>query len=429
MDSSLDKSSLDKLFKRKMSIIMFCMLFMYIIWTGIGWNTVTVYAPFVIEDWGIMRSSFMFSVTLISLGHSLTNIFFFGPLYSKLGTRKMFLFPGILAVICFIFYATAQNVFMLYIGGLLLGIGFASLCLSMASTTFNRWGGKNIATKMGIIQTGGAVSGMVFSIVFGNLIPVIGWRASWGITLVIHAVALVVLLVLYRGEPEDFGLKDYVEEIHKQEQEKSGVSETLSIEEDGLTRAQMLRTPNFYMLAVGFILLGIVAYGVLANLTLFAGDFGYGDIAARIFSVALIASAAYFTPGGWIADKFGSKVSVAISMCCTIIAVLILSRASLALPVLIVGALAAGVAYDGCLYIVTIACREAFGSKDFNKKVGILGGIDSIGVAIGPITMTLFYDLTGSYNLGLRVFLFVAIIVMILVFLGTRRAKVPGEKA
>ncbi len=422
-------SSLALKYKKISTRVMITMIIMYIVMTGIGWTTVTLYAQPIIEEWGILRSSFMLTVTLMSLGNTFMTIFFFGPINAKLGNKKQMLFPGILIVISFIFFTFAQNLAMLYIGGILFGVGISSLCYSMALTVFQTWGGQNLATKMGFIQTLGSVSGIVCTTVFGYIINSIGWRPSWGLTLIIHAVALAVMLVLYKGDPKDVGLKEYVDELSKQQTTAAGEdgAEAVVMEEDGLSRKEMLRTPNYFMLIIGFCMLGLIVYGVLGNLVLFASDFGFTEISGTMLSVALITSAVFFTPGGRIADKLGSRWMVIICMICSIISMVILSRPAISLPVLVVAALLAGVAYDACLYVAGISCREAFGAKEYNKKVGLVAGFDSLGVSFGPTVLTLFFDFGGGYAMGLYIYIVMAVICMILIALGTRRAKVPGS--
>ncbi len=416
------EASLELRYKKKLTLVTACVIIMYIVWTGVGWNCMAVYATGAIEDMGILRSQFMLTLTLCAVGHFLSCIFLFGPLHSKLGSRKYLIFPGILTVIGFLVLGSARGLAMLYLGGIMVGFGNSAFTMNMALILFTIWGFKNVGTMTAIAQTCGSVSGIVMAIVVGLLVNSVGWRTGWLITFIITGVVLIILLIIYKGDPESVGFKEYIDDLRAKRLEEQG-AEAIAPHEDGISRNEMFKNPQCYVMIITYLLVGIIAYGVLANLPLFTSDFGYENFAASALSVGLIASAVMFTPIGMICDKLGSKHAITLCMICGIIAMILLTRSALPLPMLIIAALCAGVCYDGCLFVAGMSCKEAFGEKEYDKKVGIITGFDSLGVAFGPTILALFFDFSGSYNMGLYICIVVAIIIIFLIRYCTRKVQ------
>lgn len=82
-----------------------------------------------------------------------------------------------------------------------------------------------------------------------------------------------------------------------------------------------------------------------------------------------------------------------------------------------------GAASDACQLPFGISVREAFGSREYSKKLGVIAAFDFIALALGPSVMTMFYDALGNYDLAMILFLFLGIAGAGAIHLGTKRAK------
>ncbi len=397
------------------SAVMSCCV-MFVIWTGVCWNTATLYADPIIGDWGIQRAEFMVTVTLISLGNALMSLLAYGTLVEKLGIRRLILAGGGLSIVAMAVFALAQNTMMLYVAGFLLGVGLSPLNINTANVVVGSWFKKRTATLVGVVQTCGSVSGIVFATVMSLAIANLGWRLSYWVTFAAVVVGTIVCYALYKGDPAELGETPmYVDEAQAEGPAAARAGET------GATFKEMFRTPRFYLLTIGYLLVGVVGYSILGSLALMSVDFGYGSLAGTVLSTALFASAIAMTVVGMLTDKLGSSWAVAVCFACIIGSMLILHAEAVSLPMLYVAAALAGVAYDAALMPVGASVHEAFGEVEYGKKLGFIAAFDYIGISFGATILSVFYDMEGSYDTGLLVFVGLAVAAMALVFIGTRR--------
>lgn len=384
---------------------------------GIGWNCISLYFDPIISEWGITRTEVSVTVLILSTIHMVIATFFFGQLASRLGIRKMIVIGGCLNAAGFALFAMSSNVPMLYAASALFGTGIGFTSNSTYNTAMTSWFAKNQSTMISIIATVSSVTGIVSATVVGLLINTLGWRMGFWATFAICIVCTVVAFVLYKGEPSKIGeLPMYAEEVLG--------SEAAAEKEEGITFKRMLSSIQGWLLILGWLLIGIVGYFVQGNLALFAVDYGYGDFSGTLLSVSLACCAIYMPVAGRLCDKLGSKSVVFIGMIAVIVNCIVLRIPDLPLPVLYGVAILSGFSWDANIVPVAKCILEAFGNLEFQKKVGVLVGMQAFGVALAPTVINLFYDLGGhTYSLGLIVMALLSALVMVLFVFGTRRVK------
>ncbi|MDE7245919.1 MAG: MFS transporter, partial [Oscillospiraceae bacterium] len=219
------------------------------------------------------------------------------------------------------------------------------------------------------------------------------------------------VIAFYKGSPVEVVEKP----MYAVEQKEIGV------EEDGVAYKQIFKTPQFYSLGLGYILVPMVAQGALSNLPLMTADLGYGDLSGIFLSVALVASAAFFVPAGMIIDRIGTKWMVTIAIAFLEIALLLLRFTAPSLPVVYIIAALIGAASDACQLPFGISVREAFGSREYSKKLGIIAAFVFLALAFGPSVMTMFYDMNGNYQMAIAVFIILGAVGTVAIHFGTKR--------
>ncbi len=390
---------------------------MFVVWSGVCWNTATLYADPIIGEWGIQRSEFMVVVTLISLGNALVSLTAYGKLVEIFGIRNLILGGGILSVVAMAIFAMAQNCMMLYIAGLLLGIGLSPLSSNTANVVVGSWFKKKTNALVGVVQTCGSLSGIVFAALMTAFISGMGWRMSYWLTMGIVIAGTVACYVLYKGDPEELGEHP----MYSQSPDISVCHDSRLKVDVGTSFAGMFRMPRFYCLVAGYLIVGIVGFAILGSLALMASDFGFDGMSGTTVSIAMLTSAVSMPAMGVFIDKMGSRWAIAICMACIVAAMLILNSGAVSLPMLCAAAALTGIAYDATLVPIGASVREAFGERDYGKKLGFIGAFDYAGVAFGATMLSLFYDANGNYFLGLAVFIALALAGSALVFLGIGR--------
>ena len=75
---------------------------MAVVWTGIQFNCMNLYAAPVVEDLGISRTQFMVVLSIPGAISAIISLFFFGPLEQRFGIRRMMLVGGTINTLSFL---------------------------------------------------------------------------------------------------------------------------------------------------------------------------------------------------------------------------------------------------------------------------------------------------------------------------------------
>ena len=99
------------------------------------------------ENLGVDRSVYSINDSLRFISVAVVNLFF-GALVTKFGPRKL-IAAGFTSLVCsMLCYALAPNVFVLYLGGILLGVGLSWTTTTMVGYVVNIWSKENKGTIM-----------------------------------------------------------------------------------------------------------------------------------------------------------------------------------------------------------------------------------------------------------------------------------------
>jgi MFS family permease len=190
--------------------------------------------------------------------------------------------------------------------------------------------------------------------------------------------------------------------------------------------AAILRSPAFYLLALGSMCSIAAVGGTNQHLKLFLSlDRGYTQGgAARIISLVLAVSIAGRLLMGWLADRIQRKY----------VMVLIYLLVAAAIPLLLLRAAASdattmylfaaifGLGLGGEYLIIPLMAGELFGVKVLGRVMGIVLTADGVAEATAPMLVGYLRDRTGSYQIG-----FLTLVVTALVG-AAAIALLPGRR-
>lgn len=398
---------------------------MFMAISGVAGRTVTLYAAKIIEDFGILRTQFMLTTTIYATINMIFSLFLYGPIVSKIGSRRYVLLGFTFSAVGYMIYALAPNISVFYIGAVIYGIGISPLNTTTMYFISNAWYKKNVGTMASIPNTCGNGMGIISTAVYGLLIANLGRFIPMWITVGIIILAAVLFSILYKGTPEDRGMKAmYADEVDSTEDIKDEP-------EEGLSRSETLKSPKFYLLGLAYMLLAAVGFSTYANIALFANDLGFTAQAGTFISVSLITCIITLTPGGIFIDKFGTKWFVLLSVAIQIVANMMLRNHSLSMIGLYAACALLGISFNLCGVSAGVSMREVFGPRDYGKKIGIMVGMSFIGTSFGPTIFSMFYDAHGNYDTGLLVFSALGVLGVVLVWIITANCKYRehGKKA
>ena len=395
---------------------------MAVVWTGIQFNCMNLYAAPVVEDLGISRTQFMVVLSIPGAISAIISLFFFGPLEQRFGIRRMMLVGGTINTLSFLAWTLMDSLWMLYLGGVLYGFGCSVTAYTCVSAAVNIWFKKRIGTLVGIANSLGSAAGIVFAIVIAQFIATVGWRCSFAVCAGISVASVVACVALFRGNPEDLGVEPMYVDAHA-----SGLPEEVAEpmraapSAADLAFSQALRKPKLWLLAIGYLLLGTITYGIMSTLPLFALDFGYGNLQGQVVSASLFAAAIAMVPMGIFCDKAGTKWGIALTGVIVVAAAIVLSRPALPFAAVVAAAVCAGAAYGACGVTVGVGVKEALGEVDYSKKLGLCSGFMYVGLALAPAATNLAYDFTGSYSVILGAYAVLAVVMAVIFFIGMGR--------
>ena len=166
----------------------------------------TMYLTAITDALNIKRGAFSLNDTFRFASTTIVNIFF-GTLVNKFGTKKL-MCAGFVALIAFaLINSVAEQLWLFYLAGILLGIGLAWTSTTMVSAVINVWckeenKGKITGAVLSANGLGGAIAVQILSpIIFEEGNP-FGYRNSYRLVALILAVVLALIIIFFKDRPK-----------------------------------------------------------------------------------------------------------------------------------------------------------------------------------------------------------------------------------
>jgi len=274
----------------------------------------------------------------------------------------------------------------------------------------SRWFDKTRGKVMGIAYLGIGVGGAIVPLLSAWLTARVGWRLS--LQLLGGLIVLIALPLAYfvREDPDDGArLKP-----SRSGSQAAAPGSAAKASPSGVSISAILRTPAFYLLALGSMCSIAAVGGTNQHLKLFLSlDRGHSQAeAAGIISLVLTISIAGRLLMGWLADRMPRKL----------VMVLIYLLVAAAIPLLLVRTAAPGAAtlylfaaifglgLGGEYLIIPLMAGELFGIGVLGRVMGIVLTADGVAEATAPMLVGYLRDRTGSYNTGFLLLIGIALV-------------------
>ena len=261
-----------------------------------------------------------------------------------------------------------------------------------------QWFVRRIDMAMAIYSVLLSIGFMMAFPVVGSLVQSRGWRFAWfavGGGIVAGLVPLGLLVV--RRNPEAIGLTP--DGIPNPEPGTPNPEPgTRNLEPLGSTLREALRTPAFWIFAIGAALYGLVASGIgLFNESILA-ERGFGaNIYYQTLVVTAMTSLAGNFIGGWLARYVALNRLMAVSL-------FVLMAGLLALPhvtsVAMAMAWATMMGLGGGLVMVLFfsVWPRVYGRRELGRIQGMAQAMTVLASAVGPLLLAACVEMTGSYR-------------------------------
>jgi len=355
-----------------------------------------LYLTAITDALGIKRSLFSINDSCRYIAAAIINLFF-GTLVAKFGVRVMTGFGFAALIASTLVYAYAENIFVFYIGGILLGIGLAFTTTSMASCIIRRFFKSNIGRYTGIVFAangiGAAVASQIASPIINEEGNPFGYRNSYLLVAAILLVVGVIAVALLREKPKHDDVSV---------QTASPKKKARGIIWDGIPYTAVKKRHYFYLAAVVILFNGFILQGITGVYPAHMKQMGLSpELVASFVSLHALALTAAKIIVGILYDRFGLRIVMLICQCSTVAAFIFMtligpSSGGIVLAVLFSLLYALGLPLE--TLAVPLIANDLFGSVDYEKVLGVYISMNYAGYALGAPIVNLCYDILGSYS-------------------------------
>jgi len=333
-----------------------------------------------------MVREFGWSRTMVTSGNALSKLvvgpifgFAAGWIVDRFGPRRLMLAGILMAGGALIGLGATSAVAAFYLFYFFNALGYVCGGPLPNQVLLSRWFRESRGKAMGIAYLGIGVGGAIVPLLAAWLTARFGWRLS------LQIVGVLIVLIAF---PFAFFVDD-------------GGAERAAPRPSGVDARQVLRTPAFYLLALGSMCSIAAVGGTNQHLKLFLSlDRGYtqGD-AAGIISLVLAVSIAGRLFMGWLADRVPVKY----------VMLLIYTLVAASVPLLLAGtsramlyafAIAFGLGLGGEYMIIPLMAGQLFGVAVLGRVMGIVLTADGVAEATAPMLVGYLRDHSGSYATG-----------------------------
>ena len=407
-------------------VIVACCFTMVMITLGFCSSTKPLYLSAVTGALGIERSLFSINDSCRFVTTAIVNLFF-GTLIAKFGPRKLIGAGFTCLAASMLVYSLAENVFVFYIGGCLLGLGLSWTTTTMVGYVIGRWCKEHKGTIMGAVLAanglGGALAAQIVGPIISGSADGFGYRWAYQLTAAILLTVGIIVVVLFKNAPDN------------SLSEAPGKKKPKGASWSGLTFSECLHTPYFYAACSCIFLTGLSLQGVNGVYKAHMNDVGIPDnFSTMVVSIHSLTLAGVKFLSGVIHDKKGLRFTVIICHTAAVVMPLVLALSS---PTAFGMSCAMGYGIISCAalpletVLLPLITSDLFGEKDFAKVLGIFVSANVAGYAVGAPLTNLVYDITGSYNVGFYamacLFLVIAVVFQFVITASKRKREQVEE--
>jgi MFS transporter, OFA family, oxalate/formate antiporter len=341
-----------------------------------------------VSDWHWTNTDAALPFTVSAAVFAFTMIFA-GRAQDKFGPKLVTIFGGIMLGGGLILSGFATDLMTMVltfgvVGAIGIGLGY-----SAATPCAMKWFD---SSKKGLI-TGIVVSGVGLSPAY--MTPITSYLlGQYGISntfiiLGVFAIVVVTILSFFLSNPTEAEVKKTVK-----------TSQQPSSKGNDYTWQEALKTPQFYLLWVMYLLSATAGLMLIAHLPSIAAVQADWKTAAMILvPVLAIFNALGRVGAGFLSDKLGRSRAMMVIFLVQAINMFLFTFYT-TVPVLMIGSAVAGIAYGAVFSLFPTTTAEYFGMKNLGVNYGMIFTGWGIAGVVGPMLGGMVADKTGSYSNG-----------------------------
>jgi len=367
---------------------------------GLALYGLPLYYDFMVREFGWSR-------TMVTSGNALSKlivgpVFGFGAgwIVDRFGPRRPMMAGILMAGIALVGLGAISALWMFYFFYLLNALGYVCGGPLPNQVLLSRWFDRTRGTAMGFAYLGIGIGGALVPLLANWLTQHVGWRGSLQVLGVL--IVLIALPLAYFVREDPAGLKSDTRPTYDSAAPRAPRTPAhFALPAPLAPVSAVLRSPAFYLLAVGSMCSIAAVGGTNQHLKLFLSlDRGYSQgEAARVISLVLACSIAGRLLMGWLADRVPKKF----------VMLMIYLLVASSIPLLLVGSSQApmyafavifGIALGGEYMIIPLMAGELFGVTVLGRVLGIVLTADGVAEATAPMLVGYLRDRSGAYDIG-----------------------------
>jgi OFA family oxalate/formate antiporter-like MFS transporter len=358
--------------------------------------------------WKRAQTSSVFTLAVVMFAASLLLA---GKLQDRFGPFWISLTGSILVSLSFVLFAYTYSLYSLFffygiLGGLGLGFGFGTVVPVMAKWFPDRTG---LAIGLALLGFGGG------SAIFGSfanlvLFPRFGWRAS---CMILGGIFLVMTVT------GAFLLKNPAMSRHASDSPSAPVTSTVRHQ---YTPGEVLRTPAFYLLWLGFGLGSTAGLMVISQLIPFAQSQGIAS--AALATLGLVVGAFGNVSGrvlsGWLSDILGRLNTLRVVLVVSSIAMPALYWVGAHLAALYVLIFVVYFCYGAQASVIPTTVSDFWGTRHAGTNYGAIFTAWGFSGILGPTIGGVLFDKYRNYGIAFYTAAALSVVALICVLAARR---------
>lgn len=401
--------------------VLFGMVVAMIVAEGLTLGSLSAYTEPLERRFGWSRAevSMGFSVTVGTIG-------LFAPIIGRLidvvGPRRLMLIGAPVCAGAFVLLAFMTQLWQWYVY-----LGLSSLALGLvaympAQALAVRWFDRRRAVALSIIGASVWMGQLIMLPLVQLIITRLGWGDAFLYSAMLIVGAYVIAFIFVRDHPR-------AGESDAPAATLAGATSAEPVVLSGLTIGQAIRTPLFWMLVLGLMLLYFVVFGWLSQGVPYYRSVGFSDTwSAQIVSLTAGGAVVWLLTAGTQIERFRRPERVA-SVCalfvCGSLIVLYLTGGSI--PGVSVAVVLYVIGFAAAPPLEALMLSRAFGLKNFATIMGTAFMFQTIAIVFSPIIAGGLYDRNGNYDLALIIYA-ICVAASCLVFLAASRLPQPFQR-
>lgn len=393
---------------------------MFFLVTAGTFTSLGVVLPDMVSELGWDWTAAGLGFTLLGVSCGLSS---YPPAYMirKFGVRVTVLFGTAILVAGFLLLYVVQDVPTYFIAMLLAGTGF-SFVATVPGTYMIARCFKKQSMAFGIYFTIGGVGGIAGPLIYFAAVGIWEeWRMHWMIVAILMAASGILTAAFLReGEEED----RRADEIANAAVDES--SSGVYITRQKWAAMQALRTPQFYIIAAGyvsFLLCGITVNSLsVGHLT----EIGIGmAIAGGLLSFESFLNAASRAVSGFIGEYIDPKLLLIVSLGLLVVGMIGLGVGT-SWPALIVYAVGIGIGYGTTFLATSVLLMNYFGRNAYLELFSFMNVAATL-ASFGPFLGGYLRDVTGTFVWAFFLYALVPLVVMLAVLFMRPPVRISDE--